>query len=331
MVKLSAEAIWNLDEQELLSYINANDLTRRTKKISFYAPSFTYYKTATFCSNTSEFPTISVTGDRCALNCKHCGGKILETMHSAKTPESLRELCAKLKKEGARGILVSGGCLPDGSVPLGEFVNALSDVKLDLDLTVFVHTGIVNFETADQLKSAGVDMALVDVIGSDETIKEVYNLNTTTRIYEQSLNALSKAGIPFVPHVVTGLHNGTLLGELKSLQMIKPYSPSAIVIISFMPIRGTIMEKTKPPKPHDIARTMAVARAMFPDTPLVLGCMRPKGMHRSETDVWAIKAGVNGIAFPSEEAIQFAKRQGFEMAFSPFCCAQIYNDLSAKA
>jgi uncharacterized radical SAM superfamily protein len=69
---------------------------------------------------------------------------------------------------------------------------------------------------------------------------------------------------------------------------------------------------------------------MFPKTPLVLGCMRPKGKHRAETDALAIKAGVNGIAFPSQAALQFAKEQEFDVSFSRFCCAQIYKDLSSK-
>ena len=83
-------------------------------------------------------------------------------------------------------------------------------------------------------------------------------------------------------------------------------------------------------QPQDIARTTATARAIFPQTPLVLECMRPKGEHRVETDVLALKAGVDGIAFPSEEAIQHAKTHGYDVAFSSFCCAQIYKDLTAK-
>ncbi|MCW4019157.1 MAG: radical SAM protein [Candidatus Bathyarchaeota archaeon] len=330
MCSLSAEAIWNASQPELEQLLNSGSLVSEPKKIRFYAPSFTYYKTASFCNSNKEFPTISVTGNGCALNCKHCGGKVLETMHPADTPEKLLQLCADLKREGALGVLVSGGCLPDGSVPLGEFMPALAKVKRDLGLTVFVHTGIVDEETARQLKSAGVDAALIDVIGSDETIKEIYNLNVTAKQYEDSLKALHEAGIAFVPHVIAGLHHGELKGELAALQMIKPYEPAAVVIISFMPIHGTAMAQTKPPTPQGIARTAATARVMFPETPLVLGCMRPKGKHRAETDVLALKAGADGVAFPSEAAIQYAKTSGFEVDFSAFCCAQIYQALAGK-
>jgi uncharacterized radical SAM superfamily protein len=330
MSKLSPEAVWNATPQELQALLNSETLAPKPRKIRFYAPSFVYYETANFCSSANDFPTISVTGNRCALNCKHCGGKVLETMHPAETPEKLWALCAKLKGKGALGVLVSGGCLPDGSVPLERFAPVLARVKRELGLTVFVHTGIVDAETALQLKPAGVDAALIDVIGSDKTIQEVYNLNVAAKQYEASLRALYEAKLAFVPHVIVGLHHGTLDGEFSALQMIKPYQPSAVVIISFMPIRGTAMEDAKPPMPQDIAKTAATARIMFPNTPLVLGCMRPKGKHRSETDVLALQAGVDGVAFPSQEAISYAAKRGCEVVFSPFCCAQIYKDLTGK-
>jgi uncharacterized radical SAM superfamily protein len=64
----------------------------------------------------------------------------------------------------------------------------------------------------------------------------------------------------------------------------------------------------------------------MPETPLALGCMRPKGKHRINTDLLAVRAGVNGIAFPVEEAIQLAESMNLETSFSPLCCSQIFED-----
>ena len=294
------------------------------KKIHFYAPSFMYYKTSCYCSSPTDFPTISVTGASCALNCKHCNGKVLNTMYSATTPERLLDLCMQIKRKGALGCLISGGCLPDGSVPLGGFIDTIEKIKRKLGLTTIVHTGMIDFNTAERLRDARVDAALIDIIGSDETIKEIYRLDLTVKAYEDSLRALHEAGIPFVPHVIVGLHYGKLKGELYALQMISRYRPSALVIIAFMPIHGTEMEEVEPPKPVDIVKVLATARLMFPQTPLALGCMRPKGRHRMKTDVLAIKAGVNAIAFPTEEAIKFAEKQQYETTFSTACCSQVY-------
>jgi uncharacterized radical SAM superfamily protein len=248
-------------------------------------------------------------------------------MYPAETPGKLFELCAQLKRNGALGCLISGGCLPDGTVPLARFVEAIGKVKHELGLTVFVHTGIVDYETAEALKRAHVDGALIDIIGSDETINEIYKLNVTVKDYENSLQALHEADIAFVPHVIVGLHYGKLKGELHALEMVSKYEPSAVVVIALMPIRGTEMSNVKPPEPLDIAKVIAAARLMLPTTPIALGCMRPKGKHRARTDILAIKAGVNAIAFPTEDAVRFAENQGCVAVFSSLCCAQICLDI----
>jgi hypothetical protein len=288
-----------------------------------------YYSTKYYRSSPTDFPTISITGKGCALNCKHCGGLILETMYPVKSSEELFKLCVQLKEEGAQGCLVSGGCLPNGSVPVEKFIDGIKKVKRDLGLTVLVHTGIISKSTAQALKEAKVNSALIDIIGSNETIREIYKLNVTVDDYANSLKALQESGIPFVPHVIVGLHYGKLKGELHALKMIRNYKPSALVTIVFMPIHGTEMEKVEPPSPSSVAKVVAVARSMFPKTPLVLGCMRPKGRYRIETDTMAIKAGVDAIAFPAEEAVRFAENQGMGLSFSSLCCSQIYADLAS--
>jgi hypothetical protein len=246
-------------------------------------------------------------------------------MVPALSPEELFDVCAELKKDGAVGCLISGGCLPDGSVPIDRFVDAIAKIK-KLGLTVITHTGVIDYSTAKRLKDAGVDAALLDIIGSDETIREVFRLDVNVEDYDRSLRALHESGIPFVPHVLVGLHYGELKGELQALKMISKYSPSAVIVIAFMPIRGTPMEKVVPPEPEDIARILVSARLLMPETPLALGCMRPKGKHRINTDMLAVRAGVNGIAFPVEEAIQLATSMNLETSFSPLCCSQIFED-----
>jgi uncharacterized radical SAM superfamily protein len=297
------------------------------KRLHFYAPSFVYYKTQHYCSSPHAFPSISITGSSCSLKCKHCNGIVLGTMYPARSPKKLLELCKDLKLKGANGCLISGGCLPDGSVPLGKFVHSMAEIKENLGLTLLVHTGIVNEDLAKQLKRANVDAALIDVIGSNETIREIYNLNVTVADYEKSLIALRSAGIPTIPHVLVGLHYGKLKGELDALRLVEKHQPSAVIIIAFMPIHNTAMEKVAPPSPLTIGKVIAAARLMMPSTPVALGCMRPRGLHRAQTDVLAIKAGVNAIAFPATEAIELAERLRYNVSFSSSCCSQMFQDL----
>ncbi len=324
---LDPEAIWKMPGEEVVKLIKSGYFANSSGKIRFYAPSFMYYKTGYFRSSPAAFPSISITGRFCALKCKHCGGKVLNTMLPAVTPEQLVNLCTQLKQKGAIGCLISGGCLPNGSVPLGKFIGPIAKVKRDLGLTVVVHTGVIELSMAKKLKEAGVDAALIDIIGSDETINEIYQLDVKVQDFDKSLKALHESGIPFVPHVLVGLHYGKLKGEFKALQMISKYEPSAVIVIALMPIHRTPMENVSPPTSTEIARVLAMARLMLPRTPLVLGCMRPKGKGKGEIDVLAIKAGVNAIAFPAEEAIKLAESLGMEISFSSLCCSQVYEDI----
>ncbi|MFC1486777.1 radical SAM protein [Thermoproteota archaeon] len=325
---MKAEKIWQASREELVSMIEKGVFRNNQKEIRFYAPSFINYKTNYFRSSKAFFPSISITGSSCALKCKHCNGKVLNTMYPVSTQKELLEACRELKEKGAVGCLISGGCLPDGSVPIDDFIDAITKVKKELGLIIVIHTGIIETTTAKKLKKAGVDAALIDIIGSDQTIREVYRLEVSVEDFDKSLGALQKSGIPFVPHLLVGLHYGKLKGELQALKMISNYSPSAIIIIAFMPIHGTPMEKEKPPDPADIAKVLVTAKLIMPKIPIALGCMRPKGKHRTITDTLAVKAGIDAIAFPDEKAIKLAESLGLEISFSPICCSQIFVDLA---
>ncbi len=301
------------------------------KKIYFYIPSFVHYKSKYAPIMKNFFPSISITGTYCALKCKHCEGKLLRTMFPANSPEKLLEICLKIKKSGGAGCLISGGCLSNGRVPLKSYIETIAFIKRNLDLKIVVHTGLVDLETAKLLKEAGVDAALIDIIGSDETIRDVYRLNASVHDFEDSLKALKMSGIPYVPHVLVGLHYGRLKGEYSALRMISKFNPSALTIIVFFPIKGTAMENVKPPPPTEVAKIIAEARLLMPDVPISLGCARPKRKHRMETDILAVRAGVNAIAFPHDLAIKEAEKEGLKIFFSSVCCSNIFLDvLSTK-
>jgi uncharacterized radical SAM superfamily protein len=248
-------------------------------------------------------------------------------MISATTPTKLIEVCEKLFDRNCRGCLISGGCLPDGSIPFRRFLPAIEQIKRKFNFKIVIHTGIIREEMVRDLKTAGVDAALIDIIGSDATIQEIYNLDVRVSDYAASLKALHDAELAFIPHIIVGLHYGKLHGELNALKLISKYFPRALVVIALIPLKGTSLERCDPPSPEAIARILASAKIIMPNVPVALGCMRPIGRHRRQTDILAIQAGVNAIAFPEEEAIKFAQSIGLNTSFSPFCCSQIYEDL----
>ena len=271
-----------------------------------------------------RYPTISITGAACALNCDHCQRHILNTMIPATSPEALVETCRRLADEGNIGVLVSGGSLPDGTLPWDPFVDAIATVKRTTDLRVTIHTGLIDEAMALRLDAAGVDEFLIDVIGSRETMEEVYHLDTTLQEMEASLAALEATGKPVIPHIVVGLHYGRLLGEVEALEMVARHPPYALVIVVLRPIRGSPMDGVEPPDPELVARFIALSRFRLPRVPIALSCARPPGRYRKRLDVLAVEAGTNRIAMPAEEALDRAGELGLEVEFHHTCCSKSF-------
>ncbi len=265
------------------------------------------------------FTPVSLTGTDCSLRCKHCNSHYLNHMLDG-SPGKLYSHAANLANIGAKGILLSGGSSPDGSVPTYEQADVIQKIKCDLNLKISAHTGIVNRMQAQAL-SQYLDMALVDVIGDDETIHDILGLDACAMDYENSLKELSAAGIPLAPHVIVGLHYGELRGEFRALEMVKKFNPEVVVIVVFIPTKGTSMERTAPPKLEDVAKVIIKAREMF-DVPLSLSCVRPGGRYRSMLDGYAILSGIDRIAVPSKSAYSTAKELGLNIVeISKMCCS----------
>ncbi len=297
------------------------------RKIYFHGPGFKHYEVEDFSiKGPPRFVDISVTGRKCELMCDHCASKILWHMIPAETPEELWRVCEELKEKGVTGILISGGSNRDGVVELHPFLGTMKRIKEELGLFVTCHVGLVDEELANGLAEAGVDAVLIDIIGDNETIAKVYKLpHRTTEDYERSLRLLKSAGLKIVPHVIIGLHYGKIKGEEKALEMIAENDPDALVLVVVMPYYGKAsFQLLPPPTPEESARIVLTARKLMPDVPIMIGCARPAGPDRVKFDLYSILAGVNGIAFPAEGVVSYAKSIGLEPVLSPSCCSTVF-------
>jgi uncharacterized radical SAM superfamily protein len=301
-----------------------NSIPMPSRQIHFFQPAFRTYEPGSFletgpCGTTA----LSITGPECRLLCKHCGASILRNMKATVTPQALLQEARRVFQEGGRSILVSGGSEKDGGVPLAPFLATLKEIRSEWGLKVLVHTGLVTSSTADGLAEAGISAALLDIIGHDDTIHEVYNLRASVGDYEASLRRLTERAIPTAPHVIMGLHFGRMKGEIPALEIITRYPVKAVVLVGLRPLSRTAMAGVRPPDPETLGEFFAQARKMFPRTPVVLGCERPLGRHRQQTDALAVTSGLDGIAFPSEQALNLARDEGLEIRTSPECCALV--------
>lgn len=269
-----------------------------------------------FFSNLIEFAapnrtmSVSVTGDSCELDCAHCSGVYLLNMVPL-------EKALSSKKGRERSYLVSGGCNNMGRVPLLEKWAELEELAARGPLNL--HTGLVTEDEARRL-SAIARVISFDFVGDDETIREVYGLPVTVKDYLASYRYLQSYN-RVIPHLCIGLKGGEIKGEYEALSILKKEAVEAISMIIFRPTEGTAFEHCSTPPPEEVARFLAVARLMFPRTPLYLGCMRPGGRYRETVDCLALRAGVNKIVLPAPEARRQAEELGLTVTISEECCS----------
>lgn len=262
-----------------------------------------------------KYPTISITGESCSLNCDFCEGKYLRSMMSVQDPEELYDVCLELNSDGCRGVLLSGGFNEMGYVPFEGFVEAISRVKAETDLYLSIHPGLLPTELSTALADSGVDAVFFDLIADDELIKERMDLDRTSEDYKSSLNSLIEDFSSVSPHVLLGLSRD-LDPERRILDVYSGYDFSSIVFLVLVPLRQSV----ETPSPEDVGVYLEEARLAFPDIPVSLGCMRPKRKGRIETEKNAVLAGVDRIVQPTEEAKEEARREGLSVRRLDACC-----------
>ncbi len=249
---------------------------------------------------------VSVTGTACALRCAHCNGHYLEGMHALDDPAVAR----------ARSLLISGGCDRSGQVPVLAHLEAIRRVGAGKRLNW--HVGLVDEETVRAIAPL-VHTISFDMVGDGQTVREVYGLERTVEDYVATYRLLQRH-VRVVPHLTVGLLGGELSGERQALALLQELGAEAIVFIVFIPTPGTAYAERQPPAVDVVADLLAEARAMFPETPLLLGCMRPKGEHRDRLDALAVQVGVNAIVNPARTAVVEAERLGLAVEWGDECC-----------
>lgn len=291
------------------------------KKIVFYLPGM--FKYNGICGG---YPSLSITGKECALQCDHCKGSLLNDMTPAMTPEGLLQECLRMAERGAEGVLLSGGSDSEGRLPWATFIPVIAEIRKRTSLFISAHSGLVDEEMALRLKEAGVDQALIDVVGDDETYQTVCHVPFGVSRIAATLEAFQKAGLPVIPHIVCGLHYGEIRGERRAIEMIAHSDVEQVVVVSLMQGRHA-PRYTRKVKAEEVAEVIAGIRFRMPRVLVSLGCARERGNTRME--LLALEAGVNRMALPSEETIRRAEEYALEVRYQRTCCS-VSLDLSQE-
>ncbi len=308
--------------QELMEQAFAVRKANFCDDIKFYAPGLKSYNIPEFeQKNPRAFLPISLTGNACALDCDHCDTRILDPMIPLNHKEGVFGMCQRMKEAGTESVLISGGSMRNGQVPFMRHIEDIKRVKDELGMKIIMHTGLVSEEMAEGLAWAGVDGVALDIIGAQETIEQVYHMNATVADFDAALERLTRHGLSIRPHIILGLHYGKFLGEYQALEMISKYPTHALVIVILTPLQDTPMKDVEPPPAEEVAEFFAKARIAMPDTNVLVGCARPGGDYKKVVDLAAVDAGLNGLAYPAEGVIDYARSKGLQPSFYENSCS----------
>ena len=253
---------------------------------------------------------ISVTGNNCDLQCAHCNGHYLESMIP------IHEWRSKIKPD-ISSCLISGGCDRGGKVPVMRYLPLIKDIK-ESQRKTNLHVGLLDEDEIEQL--AGVaDVISFDFVGDNETIREVYGLEKSVDDYIRVYKSMRQR-MKLLPHICIGLRGGKISGEYRALELLRELGADGLVFIVFAPTDGTAYAEKEPPKIEEVSRILCRARIDFPDVPIHLGCMRPKGRYRNELDQLALRCGVNKIVQPTPGALTLAEELGLKINRGEECC-----------
>lgn len=297
-------------------------------EINFYTPTFkTFNSTEIGSCGKSAWPAVSITGGDCKLQCDHCKAKILEPMIPARTPEELWRVVNDIVAQGGGGMLLTGGSNHRNEVEYDAYYSTIRRIKDAFPrFKIALHTALVTRDIAQRMEDSGIDAAMMDVIGAQETITQVYHLKRKVDDFERTLETLVATKMKVVPHIVIGLHYGRLLGEWDALKMLQRHKPDALVLVVVMPMYAPAHRPFVTPAPADVGRFFLDARDALPDTPLLLGCARPQGLAKVAIDTYAVMAGIDGIAHPSEGMVELAARLEQRVRVTPACCSIAVGD-----
>jgi uncharacterized radical SAM superfamily protein len=306
--------------------LNKSDLphSKKNRILTFAIPGGKVYISDYYRNTQESFLNISITGNDCQLQCRHCRGELLKGMIAVKSSKRLVALAEKYLKSGKlKGMLISGGFDKNGKLPFAGIIDGIKEIKAKYPyLTLYIHTGFLSMEEIKALKSSGVDAVLTNLIKSKKDIEYVYNLRVMTyRDYTNTIKMLKSNGLKVSPHIIIGLENGELSDEFTMVEDAIGLKVDSIVFVILKKASADIDFPSSKVPHKDIIRLIEHARGLSPDMLLSFGCAKPPGRDRHLLEIGLIKAGIDAIAFPSEKTVNYAVENKIAHTFLEKCCA----------
>lgn len=229
------------------------------------------------------YRVVSVTGVRCWAQCPICRGRYLK--HMVDVSHGLLETVLGMVKRGVRGVLISGGFDRDLTLPVRLFLSDLHRVR-PLLKAVSIHLGLQRSPRVLEEIRRLVDVVDVEFVSSDRDSMNIRGVEA--RRYLETIEAMSEAGLPVVPHIFLWTPWRSVDDLVAELKLLKSMGFDRVALL-------VLMDFGEPPQ--RIVEWLSRARDAF-DGELYLGCMRPRSA-KVWLDRFAMSMGlVDRIANP---------------------------------
>ena len=223
-------------------------------------------------------------------------------------------------------MLLTGGCDRDGTIPLPPFVAAVRTARERWGYRFAAHTKMVTEDFARAAAAASIDPLMVDVVGDEASLRDVYHLyDSSLADVERSLDLAAAHGLRLAPHIMIGLAHGRVVGERRALEMLRGRPLAALTLVVLTPLRQTPMADVRVDLPAAL-EILVEARQAFRDVRLTLGCAKTGGEMQRQLEERALALGFDAIAYPSEGIVTRAREMGYEVRLSESCCASAGMD-----
>ncbi len=263
-----------------------------------------------------KYKPVSLTGTWCALNCKFCNRRYLESMVHV-TPHNFIDVMRELYSSGVRGVLLSGGFRNDATLPIEAYINAIKVVKKELGLFISAHLGLqTRSEVLRELRG------LIDVVDYEFTLSEfivnyVRGLKLRPSRYVEALKTMLENDLHVVPHVFAWHPAITREALGRELKILNDYGLREVTLLVYIDPHTRYDSEDLASR---VLENIEYARSVFPGS-IYMGCMRP-GYIRPILDKSLVEKGlVDRIANPYHKVLAEYPEEYYDA-----CCSIPINE-----
>lgn len=275
-----------------------------------------------FCGNYFDLCTIiNSKSGKCSENCKYCAqSAFYHTMAEEYPLLDKEEIIRQGKYNSERGVgryslVTSGRCLNHAEIE--RMCESISDLKKEADIEVCASFGLLDEESFEKIKKAGVSR----IHNNLETSRNNFPNVCTTHGYDDKVSAIKaakRAGLTVCSGGIMGLGE-SMEDRIDMVLDIRDLGIRSIPVNMLNPIPGTPYEDNQRLSVSDMRRIVAIFRFIVPDGFIRLaggrGLMEDKGRKCFESGANAAISGdmLTTAGITIENDMKMLKELGFEL------------------